>query len=321
MTYMSPASPAMGSVPLDYHDVTDITRLMTGWWPGAATGPWGGHLEDLCGLAYALDNEEPAVVEWDLMPSVVRFREAPVWHSDIASFGPSRVKEPGVLLAPVDAPAEVRQYPRLRARGVLTNTLEQAVRAAGIPNWWSDLVGTRRGSLARAWFQAHFVGDGVKVVGATKIIRLGDVDSRKTFSLVQVQLEPGLAWVCVELLAQLYVVRVFRPLTEGLLASLRGRARLWAEEAGMSVMDLARVLPATLVLACTANTLERACVGALRGAAGAWSVDVLGSLGKGVLKERDASAAPWRAALHSWLGRWAEPGAFQGRVRALTLPT
>lgn len=97
--------------------------------------------------------------------------------------------------------------------------------------------------------------------------------------------------VSPELVAELTTRRLFRCQTSVLLGSMRGRAVMWGKEKGLSAMDLVRIMPGSITLAMLPMGDEVAAVQALRGAAGRWSVEVLGSLEKGVL--RGASAKPF----------------------------
>lgn len=96
-------------------------------------------------------------------------------------------------------------------------------------------------------------------------------------------------WVSPELVAALSAVRMFRSASSTLLGSLRGHARRWAEERGINAMDLVRFLPGTLILAMLPMPDEVVAAAALRGAAGRYSVDVLGALESGVAKGPEQS--------------------------------
>jgi len=202
----------------------------------------------------------------------------------------------GPELGPVEAKL------RLRRRGVFTRNLEGAVKRAG---WWSDLS-QACDTPARAWLDSYFSGSGVKADGSAKELHWQDGEKSRSLWVVGVKFssENGSKelWVSADLLASLSVVRMFRPMTEGLLASLRSRARLWAEDIGMSALDLVRVLPATLALACQPMPDEVLATAAFRGSAAAWSSDVLGALGKGLAKGPSASLTSWWGVLKPCLG-------------------
>jgi len=89
--------------------------------------------------------------------------------------------------------------------------------------------------------------------------------------------------VSPELVAELAKRRMFRSVTSVLLGSMRGRALIWANERGVSVMDLVRIMPGSIALAMLPMPDEVTALGALRGAAGVWSVAVLGALEQGRL--------------------------------------
>jgi len=191
---------------------------------------------------------------------------------------------------------------RLRPRGALTRSLEGAVKRAG---WWSDLSQSYD-TPARAWLDSYFAESGVKAGGLAKKLHWQDGETSRSLWVVGVKFssENGSKelWVSADLLASLSVVRMFRPMTEGLLASLRSRARLWAEDIGMSALDLVRVLPATLALACQPMPDEVLATAAFRGSAAAWSSDVLGALGRGLAKGPSASVTSWWGVLKPSLG-------------------
>jgi hypothetical protein len=93
--------------------------------------------------------------------------------------------------------------------------------------------------------------------------------------------------VSPELVAELSKRRMFRAMTSVLLGSLRGRAAVWADERGLSAMDLVRILPGSLALALLPMQDETVALRALRGTAGVYSSTVLAALEKGVLREPD----------------------------------
>jgi len=173
----------------------------------------------------------------------------------------------------------------LRRRGRFTRSLERAVVST---TWWSDLSGSGGSSPARAWLDSFLSGTDAKVLDEkTLVIPTGEGKVRE-LQLLQVPFENGsrarrALWVCPELVSKLVAVRLFRAPSAGLLASLRSRARLWADELGVDTMDLVRFLPGSVVLAAVPSPDEVAAVGALRGAAGRWGVDVLGPMASGRL--------------------------------------
>jgi len=174
---------------------------------------------------------------------------------------------------------------RLRRRGRFTRAVERAVVAS---TWWSDLGRCGDVSPARAWMDSYFSGTSAKVVNVKDLVLKEGTEEQRVLQLVQVPFENGARasralWVSPELVARLVAVRMFRPPGAALLASLRSRARLWAEEVGMDVLDLVRVMPGSVVMATLPSPDEVAAVGALRGAAGRWGVNVLGPLASGRL--------------------------------------
>lgn len=175
--------------------------------------------------------------------------------------------------------------PRLRKRGAVTRRLENLAKA--LPCWWSDLAGSGGAKSTLLWLESYLKDSGVKVA-ANRQLQTVDVEGNvSTLTLAQVAFssEEGnrWLWVCPELLASLVVVRLFRPVSETLLASLRAKSRMWAREMNMRVEDLASVLPGTLSLAVLPMPDEVVAVGALRGHAGRWSNEVLGNLSRGRL--------------------------------------
>lgn len=183
---------------------------------------------------------------------------------------------------------------RLRRRSRLTRDLERC--ALALPGWWEDLPGETPARRALRWLESHLCGSGAKVCGTTDIPAGGE-DGPRVLTGVRVLFssEEGTRWLWVmpELLAHLYTVRLFRPMSESLLGSLRAKARLWAKEVGLPVESLARVLAGTLVLAMLPVPDEVVALGALRGSAGQWSVDVLGALSKGQLKPTARGGSWW----------------------------
>lgn len=202
-------------------------------------------------------------------------------------------KEPEPARGSEETPG--RRLSRLRRRGHFTNVL--GVVATRVCPWWKDLGSDTGSASAASWLVSYLSDTGVNVLG--KGYEVVCKEGRDPLYLVAVPFSSDEGtrelWVCPELVAALAAVRLFRPVSEGLLATLRSRARLWAEERGVLLMDLVRFLPGTLVLASLPMPDEVVALGALRGDAGRWSADVLGSFAKGVLK------APSRV-MDSWWG-------------------
>lgn len=186
--------------------------------------------------------------------------------------------------------------------------------------WWRHRVPSHnQAAVPREWLKCYFQDCGVKVLGETTL-KPQEGGSTEPLHLATVRIgRGGTLTVCVELLAALVVVRLYRPVTEGLLASLRGRSRLWAEAAGVSVLDLAHFLPGTLTLALLPGKAEIVSVEAMRGVGYQWSVDVLGSLSRGTLKAPTAPWTRWRDVLRGWAGGGLA-GAFERPVQSLVLP-
>lgn len=188
------------------------------------------------------------------------------------------VKDLGAPQAP--KPRGVFSGLRLRPRGKMTRSL--ALAAAKAPCWWKDLAGASGARAALSWLESHLQDSGVKLGMSNLVETNTDEGNRGTLVVSQALFssEEGSRWlwICPELLAALHTVRVFRPVSESLIASLRSRARHWAKERGLSVLDLTRVLAGTLVLAALPMPDEVVALGALRGSAAQWSSDVLGSL-------------------------------------------
>lgn len=184
---------------------------------------------------------------------------------------------------------------RLRPRSKATRSL--AYLGACARRWWRDLpasvgAGVTDANLALCWLASYT--DGQAKTG--RVIRLSTAVGKPPAHVVSVSMGGGHArgelWVCPELVASLSLVRVFRAVGPGLLASLRARARLWCADQGVSDLDASFILPASVVLASLPQASEVECASALRSDAARWSVDVLGPLAKGVAK------AP------TWLGFW-----------------
>lgn len=187
---------------------------------------------------------------------------------------------------------------RLRRRGRLTNALEQAVKQS--IGRWSDLPGGAK-SAAHVWLSGYGAGmlpkmtEGSVIIGDKEDVETGKV-KRNTVSTVWVPFATGngtgnvrALLVAPALVAELSSRRIFRSVTSVLMGSLRGRARVWADELGVSAMDLCRILPGSLALAMLPTLDEAAALSSLRGSAGRWSVEVLGALERGVLRAPPAA--------------------------------
>lgn len=215
------------------------------------------------------------------------------WHSEYA--GPVEPKEPVTANTVAEAPKRERGL-RLRPRSRLTRNLEAVGRR--VRGWWRDLPVDSDAELALLWMQEYSV-DGTKLGMARSVSTRGEDGSVGTVSLVEVHFSSeerasgaGL-FVCPELVAELFAIRCFRTLDASTLQSLRGRARLWARDKGVSPLDLALFLPGTLVFASLPQRSEVESLGALRSSAALWSVDVLGALGRGVLKAPTGPRGLW----------------------------
>lgn len=183
---------------------------------------------------------------------------------------------------------------RLRPRSRLTRDLARL--GAALPGWWEDLPGSTAAGRALGWLESSLKDTGAKVCGTTDIVGSGE-GGRRSFTGVRVLFssEEGTRWLWVlpELLAHLTVYRLFRPMSDALLGSLRAKSRLWALEAGLPVESLARILPGTLSLALLPGPDEVVALGALRGSAGQWSTEVLGALSKGTLQATGRGGSWW----------------------------
>lgn len=175
---------------------------------------------------------------------------------------------------------------RLRPRGRFTASLQQVGR--GLRGWWRDLS-TSDARLAVAWLESHLGDSGAKM-GADRPVKCQSVGDKEQpdVTIVECQFaseeQTRWLWVCPELIAHLHTLRLFRPVSESLLSSLRARARLWAKERGISTMDLSRFMVGSLVLSSLPMPDEVVALGALRGSAGQWSNDVLGAFAAGTLR-------------------------------------
>lgn len=217
---------------------------------------------------------------------------------------------------------------RLRRRGILTRSLEQAMVLSD--GRWKDLTGTGMASAARAWLggymgiaqQSKMEFGGLLIGSATCA---GDDNAVPTVvPTVWVPFggnKPHPLLVAPELVAELSKRRMFRSLTSVLLGSLRGRAVMWAEEKGLSAMDLVRVMPGSIALALLPMPDEVEALRALRGPAGVYSSTVLAALERGVLQE--ASSPPLGDFLRrplAWLFKKSNPCLLAPGVGTLTLP-
>jgi len=187
----------------------------------------------------------------------------------------------------------IARAPRWRKRGKLTRSL--AVLGSELRRgWWRDLPESGSPAQDGMNFLVKFLAPGTKlgVVNQVCVVR-DDVPERLPIVEVQFSSENGTRnlWVSPGLVASLFTVRCFRAVDEGLLASLRSRARLWARDQGMSDMDLAFILPGSVMLAALPQPDEVLAVGALRSSAAVWSSKVLRGLSNGVA----ASYAPNRS--------------------------
>lgn len=208
---------------------------------------------------------------------------------------PTQVKEPGATLRAPELPRSGGEL-RLRPRSRVTRSLEAVGRR--VRGWWKDLPAESDAQLALLWMQEYSV-DGTKLGMARSVSTCGDDGQVGSISLVEVHFSSeerpsgsGL-FVCPELVAELFSIRCFRALDASTLQSLRGRARLWARDKGVSPLDLALFLPGTLVFAALPQWGEVEALGALRSSAAKWSVDVLGSLARGHLKAASGPSGFW----------------------------
>lgn len=233
------------------------------------------------------------------------------------------IKEPGVVVAS-ESPKRRWGF-RLRPRGKLTNFCEHSCRRTA---WWRDLRTSLGpvGSPARAWLESCYEDSGVELVGTGKKVACAPAEDGTTRLLhtMQILVRPDTGrlagsrglWVIPELVAELAAVRMFRPFSETLLASLRGRSRRWAEDVGLPTMDLVRCLPGSLLLALLPGKDEVAAVEAMAGVGFQWSVKHLGPLAKGTVLSRVGGGLAWLG-----IPGGGGSGAFGGRVRSLQLPS
>jgi len=209
---------------------------------------------------------------------------------------------------------------RLRKRGILANCLAEVMKAS-IGRWTAgETAGALPDSLpespAHAWLRSYGSGalrnmsSGEDIEGVREVVvpvvdddgrKVGETTTTKskvvsTMWIPFSRQENGMEafdgtnlrclLVCPELVAELVKKRMFRSVSSVLLGSMRGRAAIWADEQGISAMDLVRIMPGSITLAMLPMLDEVTAIGALRGASGQWSVDVLGALEKGKLKSR-----------------------------------
>jgi len=249
----------------------------------------------------------PAVEEtWETASQLSLERED---HAGPDAFGNVGCSHPEVVLptpSPTKKERAVRFAPtaparrgwscglRLRRRGRLTNALEHVMKQS--IGRWSDLSDTAL-SPAHAWLRGYGAGSlskmsaGEDIVGWVK--EEGKVPRRNAFPTVWLPFSTGAEagnegdvralLVCPHLVAELTKRRMFRSVTSVLLGSLRGRSVMWADEEGISAMDLVKVMPGSIALSMLPMPDEVVALGALRGSAGRWSTQVLGALERGTL--------------------------------------
>jgi len=184
--------------------------------------------------------------------------------------------------------------PRLRKRGRLTNQL--AVLGSQLSRgWWRDLPSSSDATLGMN-FLMKFCAPGTKlgVVNQVRVVR-GEAQGLAAVVEVLFSSENGTRplWVCPELVASLFTVRCFRPVDAGLLASLRSRARLWARDVQMSDLDLAFILPGSVMLAALPQPDEVVALGALRSSAAVFSATALRGLEDGTVSRSVPARSLW----------------------------
>lgn len=265
-------------------------------------------------------------------------------------------QDPAVSQAPTAAPRSGKPRGlRLRKRGTLTRCLQEAMKSS-IKRWTApqgagDLLDAGRISPAHAWLRSYGFGalskmaNGDAIIGETSRVvddlddsgvKIGETTHVAEHVVSTVWVPFGVdengaerkggsgvraLLVAPELVAELVKRRMFRSVSSVLLGSMRGRALMWADEKGLSAMDLVRIMPGSITLAMLPMLDEVTAVGALRGAAGRWSVDVLGSLERGVLKA--AQPLPLGNYLRrplSWLFARQDDRVLAPGVDTLTLP-
>lgn len=170
---------------------------------------------------------------------------------------------------------------RHRPRSKYTRGLQELAQDRG---WWTPDLPSSPAKVASTWLTKMYADTGIKV-GLTNHKAMSGGVSGNTPAAVQVHFESdeGSRWVWVlpDLVAHLLNYRVFRPASSTLIGSLRSRARLWAEENGVGQMDLAWVMPGSVMLALVPTFDEVISLGSLRGTASQWSSEVLQALSKG----------------------------------------
>lgn len=215
---------------------------------------------------------------------------ASIFEGDWTDTRPTVNLGTGALGAPVPAIPQVAEPRvdgpglRLRRRGKATVALQRMGEA--LPGWWREgLTGCSGARIALSWIEDHLRDSGVKLgrVGhaSTKEKEGAGAPVFGVQALFESEEGSRWLWLCPELVAHLYLYRAYRPVSEMVLSSLRSRARLWAEERGLSAFDLARFLAGSLMIAMLPTPDEVVSLGALRGSAAQWSVDVLGALKAG----------------------------------------
>lgn len=252
------------------------------------------------------------------------------WLAHGVGWGGSGKEPGGSVGAPSAERSGFRLGFRLRRRGRLTNCLEQTLKDS--QGRWSDLAETGVQSRARAWLSGYVsstecgkIEPGEFIFGSRKEEgrdhAVPTVTPTVWVPFVGDNKDVRALLVSPELVAELAKRRIFRAATSVLLGSLRGRAAVWADERGISAMDLVRVLPGSIALAILPMPDEVTALAALRGAAGEYSSTVLASLEKGVL--RAPSAAPLGTYLRrplAWMFAAANTRLLAPGVGTLVLP-
>jgi len=228
------------------------------------------------------------------LPGVDDPLQAPTETFGFSSSSPgSGVKEPGCSSGKQSAErTSLRLGFRLRKRGRLANCLAHALDVS--QGRWKDLAETGIQSRARAWLSGYMHSTGHGQIEPGELIFGGikkqDGESAKT-TLTSTVWVPFVGdnghvralLVAPELVAELAKKRIFRSMTSVLLGSLRGRACIWADERGISAMDLVRILPGSIALAVLPMPDECVALSSLRGTAGVYSSTVLARLEQGKL--------------------------------------
>nr|QOE55596.1 hypothetical protein [Macrophomina phaseolina umbra-like virus 3] len=184
---------------------------------------------------------------------------------------------------------------RLRKRGKWTHQL--AVLGSELARgWWRDLPSGDSPAQVGMNFLMKFLAPGTKlgVVNQVRVVR-DEVPELLPIVEVLFSSENGSRpiWVCPMLVASLFTVRCFRPVDAGLLASLRSRARLWARDLGMSDLDLAFILPGSVLLAALPQPDEVVALGALRSSAAVFSATALRGLEDGTVARSVPARTFW----------------------------